>query len=173
MPPPRNVCHDFPCRSRFRSPRHVLRYGPRQGASLLAIGGGAAIASKPSPSCIPAQAGIVRSDPCLVVGDVTSTMASLLSLAKRLWPRKFLRWALPGHGLPAFLHANNCSLVLLWPPLVLLADFRASAHRQDGPDPGGTAGSGYRPNAYVQIPDSDPAGVVAACNGYLKTFGIF
>lgn len=25
---------------------------------------------------------------------------------------------------------------------------------------------------YVQIPDSDPAGVVAACNGYLETFGI-
>ena len=24
----------------------------------------------------------------------------------------------------------------------------------------------------VQIPDSDPAGVVAACNGYLETFGI-
>ena len=25
---------------------------------------------------------------------------------------------------------------------------------------------------YIQIPDSDPAGVVAACNGYLETFGI-
>jgi AAA+ ATPase superfamily predicted ATPase len=25
---------------------------------------------------------------------------------------------------------------------------------------------------YVQIPDSDPAGVVAACNGYFETFGI-
>jgi uncharacterized protein len=25
---------------------------------------------------------------------------------------------------------------------------------------------------YAQIPDSDPVGVVAACNGYLETFGI-
>lgn len=25
---------------------------------------------------------------------------------------------------------------------------------------------------YIQIPDSDPAGVVAACNGYLETFGL-
>lgn len=25
---------------------------------------------------------------------------------------------------------------------------------------------------YIQIPDSDPAGVVAACNGYLETFGM-
>ena len=25
---------------------------------------------------------------------------------------------------------------------------------------------------YIQIPDSDPAGVVATCNGYLETFGI-
>lgn len=25
---------------------------------------------------------------------------------------------------------------------------------------------------YIQIPDSDQAGVVAACNGYLETFGL-
>ena len=25
---------------------------------------------------------------------------------------------------------------------------------------------------YLQIPDSDPVGVVAACNGYLETFGM-
>ena len=25
---------------------------------------------------------------------------------------------------------------------------------------------------YLQIPDSDPAGVIAACNGYLETFGM-
>lgn len=33
-------------------------------------------------------------------------------------------------------------------------------------------GAGIAKTLYVQIPDSDPAGVVAACNGYLETFGI-
>ena len=33
-------------------------------------------------------------------------------------------------------------------------------------------GAGIEKTLYVQIPDSDPAGVVAACNGYLQTFGI-
>lgn len=33
-------------------------------------------------------------------------------------------------------------------------------------------GAGIEKTLYVQIPDSDPAGVVAACNGYLETFGI-
>jgi hypothetical protein len=33
-------------------------------------------------------------------------------------------------------------------------------------------GAGVAKALYVQIPDSDPAGVVAACNGYLETFGI-
>lgn len=33
-------------------------------------------------------------------------------------------------------------------------------------------GAGIARTLYVQIPDSDPAGVVAACNGYLETFGI-
>lgn len=32
--------------------------------------------------------------------------------------------------------------------------------------------AGVANTLYVQIPDSDPAGVVAACNGYLETFGI-
>ncbi len=32
--------------------------------------------------------------------------------------------------------------------------------------------AGIAKTLYVQIPDSDPAGVVAACNGYLETFGI-
>lgn len=32
--------------------------------------------------------------------------------------------------------------------------------------------AGVARTLYVQIPDSDPAGVVAACNGYLETFGI-
>lgn len=31
-------------------------------------------------------------------------------------------------------------------------------------------GAGIAKTLYVQIPDSDPAGVVAACNGYLETF---
>ncbi len=34
------------------------------------------------------------------------------------------------------------------------------------------AGAGVHKTLYIQIPDSDPAGVVAACNGYLETFGI-
>ena len=29
-----------------------------------------------------------------------------------------------------------------------------------------------RPTLYAQIPDSDPAGVVSAFNGYLETFGL-
>lgn len=33
-------------------------------------------------------------------------------------------------------------------------------------------GAGIARTLYIQIPDSDPAGVVAACNGYLETFGI-
>lgn len=33
-------------------------------------------------------------------------------------------------------------------------------------------GAGIVRTLYVQIPDSDPAGVVAACNSYLETFGI-
>lgn len=33
-------------------------------------------------------------------------------------------------------------------------------------------GAGIAKTLYVQIPDSDPAGVVAACNAYLDTFGI-
>lgn len=33
-------------------------------------------------------------------------------------------------------------------------------------------GAGVARTLYIQIPDSDPAGVVAACNGYLETFGI-
>ena len=33
-------------------------------------------------------------------------------------------------------------------------------------------GAGIAKTLYIQIPDSDPAGVVAACNGYLETFGI-
>lgn len=32
--------------------------------------------------------------------------------------------------------------------------------------------AGVARTLYIQIPDSDPAGVVAACNGYLETFGI-
>jgi AAA+ ATPase superfamily predicted ATPase len=32
--------------------------------------------------------------------------------------------------------------------------------------------SGYEKTLYIQIPDSDSVGVVAACNGYLKTFGL-
>ena len=32
--------------------------------------------------------------------------------------------------------------------------------------------AGINRTLYIQIPDSDPAGVVAACNGYLETFGI-
>lgn len=32
--------------------------------------------------------------------------------------------------------------------------------------------AGVAKTLYIQIPDSDPAGVVAACNGYLETFGI-
>ena len=34
------------------------------------------------------------------------------------------------------------------------------------------AEAGISRTLYIQIPDSDPAGVVAACNGYLETFGI-
>lgn len=33
-------------------------------------------------------------------------------------------------------------------------------------------GAGINRTLYIQIPDSDPAGVVAACNGYLETFGM-
>lgn len=33
-------------------------------------------------------------------------------------------------------------------------------------------GAGVARTLYLQIPDSDPAGVVAACNGYLETFGL-
>lgn len=33
-------------------------------------------------------------------------------------------------------------------------------------------GAGIHRTLYIQIPDSDPAGVVAACNGYLETFGM-
>lgn len=32
--------------------------------------------------------------------------------------------------------------------------------------------AGVARTLYIQIPDSDPAGVAAACNGYLETFGI-
>ena len=32
--------------------------------------------------------------------------------------------------------------------------------------------AGVSNTLYIQIPDSDPAGVVAACNGYLETFGL-
>jgi uncharacterized protein len=32
--------------------------------------------------------------------------------------------------------------------------------------------AGIQKTLYIQIPDSDPAGVVAACNGYLETFGL-
>lgn len=32
--------------------------------------------------------------------------------------------------------------------------------------------AGIEKTLYIQIPDSDPAGVVAACNGYLETFGL-
>ncbi|MDT0619893.1 DUF234 domain-containing protein [Salinisphaera sp. P385] len=32
--------------------------------------------------------------------------------------------------------------------------------------------TGIEQTLYIQIPDSDPSGVVAACNGYLETFGI-
>lgn len=32
--------------------------------------------------------------------------------------------------------------------------------------------AGVTKTLYIQIPDSDPAGVVAACNGYLETFGL-
>ncbi|WP_338521472.1 ATP-binding protein [Pseudomonas batumici] len=32
--------------------------------------------------------------------------------------------------------------------------------------------AGINKTLYIQIPDSDPTGVVAACNGYLSTFGI-
>lgn len=34
------------------------------------------------------------------------------------------------------------------------------------------ASAGIEKTLYIQIPDSDPAGVVAACNGYLETFGM-
>lgn len=33
-------------------------------------------------------------------------------------------------------------------------------------------GAGIAKTLYIQIPDSDPAGVVAACNGHMETFGI-
>lgn len=33
------------------------------------------------------------------------------------------------------------------------------------------AASGHKKTLYIQIPDSDAVGVVAACNGYLETFG--
>lgn len=33
-------------------------------------------------------------------------------------------------------------------------------------------GAGITKTLYIQIPDSDPAGVVATCNGYLDTFGL-
>ena len=33
-------------------------------------------------------------------------------------------------------------------------------------------GAGITRTLYIQIPDSDPAGVVASCNGYLETFGL-
>lgn len=33
-------------------------------------------------------------------------------------------------------------------------------------------GAGITKILYIQIPDSDPAGVVASCNGYLETFGL-
>ncbi|HEU0196314.1 MAG TPA: ATP-binding protein, partial [Nevskiaceae bacterium] len=33
-------------------------------------------------------------------------------------------------------------------------------------------GAGITKTLYIQVPDSDPAGVVAACNGYLETFGL-
>lgn len=32
--------------------------------------------------------------------------------------------------------------------------------------------AGIDKTLYIQIPDSDPTGVVAACNEYLNTFGI-
>ncbi|MCK9283591.1 MAG: ATP-binding protein [Rhodocyclaceae bacterium] len=32
--------------------------------------------------------------------------------------------------------------------------------------------AGVAKTLYIQIPDSDPSGVVAACNGYLETFGL-
>lgn len=34
------------------------------------------------------------------------------------------------------------------------------------------AGAHVTKTLYMQVPDSDPAGVVAACNGYLETFGL-
>lgn len=33
-------------------------------------------------------------------------------------------------------------------------------------------GAGVTRTLYIQIPDSDPAGVIATCNGYLETFGL-
>ncbi len=49
--------------------------------------------------------GEVRISTVLTHGDLLESEAGLrhrgwmLSLAKRLWPRKLLRWTLPGHGL--------------------------------------------------------------------------
>lgn len=55
----------------------------------------------------------VRISTVLTHGDLLESEAGqrhrgwLLSLAKRLWPRRFLRWALPGHGLFMLIEATK------------------------------------------------------------------
>lgn len=57
--------------------------------------------------------GEVRISTVLTHGDLLESEAGqrhrgwLLSLAKRLWPRKLLRWALPGHGLFMLIEAKK------------------------------------------------------------------
>ena len=55
----------------------------------------------------------VRIATVLTHGDLLESGAGqrhrgwLLSLAKRLWPRRLLRWALPGHGLFMLIEATK------------------------------------------------------------------
>lgn len=55
----------------------------------------------------------VRISTVLTHGDLLESDAGqrhrgwMLSLAKRLWPRRMLRWALPGHGLFMLIEATK------------------------------------------------------------------
>jgi hypothetical protein len=57
--------------------------------------------------------GEVRIATVLTHGDLLESAAGqrhrgwLLSMAKRMWPRRFLRWALPGHGLFMLIDARK------------------------------------------------------------------
>jgi SAM-dependent methyltransferase len=57
--------------------------------------------------------GEVRISTVLTHGDLLESAVGqrhrswLLSVAKRLWPRRFLRWALPGHGLFMLIDARK------------------------------------------------------------------